>query len=62
MRLDKFLCDLQYGTRSSIKKDIRNGFVSVNGMIIRQSDYQVKEGIDEVSYRGISKIRLLYAA
>ncbi|MDE7340090.1 MAG: pseudouridine synthase [Lachnospiraceae bacterium] len=53
MRLDKFLCDLQYGTRSSIKKDIRNGFASVNGMIIRQSDYQVKEGMDEVCYRGV---------
>ena len=60
MRLDKFLCDLQYGTRSSIKKDIRNGFVSVNGMIIRQSDYQVKEGIDEVSYRGISCVYQKY--
>lgn len=52
MRLDKFLCDLQYGTRSSIKKDIRNGLASVNGMIIRQSDHQVKEGMDEVCYRG----------
>ena len=53
MRLDKFLCGLQHGTRSSIKKDIRSGAASVNGVIIRQSDYQVKEGIDEVCYRGI---------
>lgn len=53
MRLDKFLCDLQYGTRSGIKKDIRNGLASVNGMVIRQSDYQVKEGTDEVCYRGV---------
>lgn len=53
MRLDKFLCDLQFGTRSSIKKDIRNGLAAVNGMVIRQSDYQVKEGIDEVCYRKV---------
>ena len=53
MRLDKFLCDLQYGTRSSIKKDIKNGLVSVNGTIVRKSEHQVKEGQDEVRYRNI---------
>lgn len=53
MRLDKFLCDLQYGTRSALKKDIKNGLASVNGTVIRQSDYQVKEGQDEVCYRGV---------
>ncbi|MDE5932201.1 MAG: pseudouridine synthase [Lachnospiraceae bacterium] len=53
MRLDKFLCDLQYGTRSSIKKEIRNGLVSVNGKVIRKSDHQVKEEQDFICYRDI---------
>lgn len=52
MRLDKFLCDLQYGTRSSIKKDIKNGLVSVNGMLTRKNDYRVNEEQDEIRYGG----------
>lgn len=52
MRLDKFLCNLQYGTRSSIKKDIKNGLVQVNGTIVRKSDCQVDENKDEIRYGG----------
>lgn len=52
MRLDKFLCDLQYGTRSSIKKDIKNGLVSVNNAVVRKNDWQVDEKQDEVRYCG----------
>lgn len=52
MRLDKYLCDLQYGTRSSIKKDIKNGLVSVNNTIVRKNDRQVDEKQDEVRYCG----------
>lgn len=52
MRLDKFLCDLQCGTRSSIKKDIKNGLVSVNGIPIRESGCQIDENRDEIRYRG----------
>lgn len=53
MRLDKYLCDMKYGTRSGVKKDIRNGLVSVNGVTIRQSEHQVREGQDEVRYRNM---------
>lgn len=53
MRLDKFLSDMKYGTRSSLKKDIKNGLVSVNGAIIRQSGCQITENEDIVCYRGI---------
>lgn len=52
MRLDKFLCDLQYGTRSSIKKDIKNGLAAVNGTVIRKPECQVDENRDEIRYCG----------
>lgn len=53
MRLDKYLSDMKYGTRSSLKKDIKNGLVSVNGVIVRQSEHQVQEGLDEICYRNV---------
>ena len=52
MRLDKYLSDMKCGTRSQLKKDIKNGLVAVDGVIIRQSDYQVDETKNEVFYRG----------
>lgn len=51
MRLDKYLSSLDYGTRSQLKKDIKNGLVSVNGTIIRQSEYQIDENNDKVCYQ-----------
>lgn len=52
MRLDKFLCDLCIGTRSSVRKDIKNGLVSVNGTVIRKNDCRIDEKRDEIRYRG----------
>lgn len=52
MRLDKFLCHLNLGTRSQIKTYIRQGLVSVNGQIERSADRQVNEDMDRVSFRG----------
>ncbi|MBD5454658.1 MAG: rRNA pseudouridine synthase, partial [Lachnospiraceae bacterium] len=52
MRLDKYLSDMKCGTRSQLKKDIKNGLVTVDGIIIRQSDYQVDETKNAVCYRG----------
>ena len=31
IRLDKFLCDLNIGTRSEVKKLLKTGMVTVNG-------------------------------
>lgn len=53
MRLDKFLCDLGYNTRSQIKKEIRSGMVTVNGEVVKQNDYVVDQDKDKVSYKGI---------
>lgn len=52
MRLDKFLCDMQLGTRSQVKEAVRKGLVSVNGMPVKGPDYKLDERKDIVSYAG----------
>lgn len=52
MRLDKFLCDCNLGTRSQIKKEIKDGQVSVNGSIVLKPEQKVDEKEDKVYYRG----------
>lgn len=54
MRLDKFLCDLQLGTRSHVKDAIKKGLVSVNGVPVRRPDWKLDEGQDTVIYMGKS--------
>ena len=43
MRLDKFLADLKYGTRSEVKTLIKKGHVQIDGQIIKKADYKVDE-------------------
>lgn len=59
MRLDKFLADMQLGTRSEVKKLIQKGHVTIDGQIIKKADYKVSEDtivyvdgmpVDYVSY------------
>lgn len=52
MRLDKFLCDMQLGTRNQVKESIKKGLVSVNDMSVKSPDFQVDERHDTVSYMG----------
>lgn len=52
MRLDKFLCDMNKGTRSQIKKDIKTGLVTVNGATITKPEFAVNEYADKVCYQG----------
>lgn len=52
MRLDKFLCDMQIGTRSQVKAFIKKGLVSVNDTIVKKSDFQLDEEKDKVCYMG----------
>lgn len=52
IRLDKFLCDCNLGTRSQIKKDIKDGQVSVNNSVVRRPEQKVNEKEDKVYYRG----------
>lgn len=52
MRLDRFLCENNLGTRSLVKQWIRKGLVSVNGTIIKQPEYKVLEESDTVLCQG----------
>lgn len=52
MRLDKFLCENGYGTRSQVKLLIRQGNVSVNGTLCKTADFKVDENKDSVTVNG----------
>ena len=42
-RLDKFLSEMEIGTRSQVKEYIKKGLVEVNNIIIKKSDYKIDE-------------------
>lgn len=46
MRLDKLLASAGIGSRSDVKKIIKNGRVKVNGLITKNADCKVNENID----------------
>ncbi len=52
MRIDKLLAGQGLGTRSEIKKNIREGLATVNGLVIRQADFKVEPGRDKITYKG----------
>ena len=52
MRLDKFLAEAGFGTRSQVKKLIRKGRVEVNGEVVKEPSYQVEPAKDEVLVDG----------
>lgn len=51
MRLDKFLSELNIGTRSQVKDYIRKGLVCVNGAVVRKADQKIDELQDTVMFR-----------
>lgn len=52
MRLDKFLCELNIGSRSELKKIIKTGSVSVNGSVVNDPGLLISENSDKVTYKG----------
>lgn len=54
MRLDKFLADMQLGTRSQVKEFIKKGQVTVNGATITKADYKINEVEDSVICKGMT--------
>ena len=48
MRLDRMLAECGLGTRNEVKKLIRSGEVTVNGVCVRKADTSVDEFNDEV--------------
>ena len=52
MRLDKYLCDLNIGSRSRVKQFISQGLVSVNDAIVKQCDFKIHENNDNIFFQG----------
>lgn len=52
MRLDKFLCELNIGSRSQVKELIRHGKVSVNNAVVKTADLKIDENKDVVCVQG----------
>ena len=60
IRLDKYLADMGLGTRSEVKKEIRNGRVSLNGTAVYRPEIKIDTDQDKITFQG-EKIRILYA-
>lgn len=52
MRLDKYLADMDFGSRKEVKNFIKKGLVSVNGTVIKSDKFQVKEKEDAIFFDG----------
>ena len=52
MRIDKFLCECGVGTRSEVKKNIKNKLVTCNGEVITKADVKIDEASDRICYKG----------
>lgn len=52
MRLDKFLCEMNIGSRSEVKILLKKGLVTVNGAVVKSADQKVDPDKDCISYAG----------
>ncbi|ROR29342.1 16S rRNA pseudouridine516 synthase [Mobilisporobacter senegalensis] len=49
-RLDKYLCDMNIGTRSEVKGYIKKGRVTVNGVIAKSPDLKIRVNDDKIKF------------
>jgi 16S rRNA pseudouridine516 synthase len=52
IRLDKYLADMQTGTRSQVKEYIRKGRVAINGAATKSADIKIDTETDTVTFDG----------
>lgn len=52
MRLDKFLTEMEIGSRSQVKTYIKKGLIEINGVVCKDADYKLDEINDKVTYGG----------
>lgn len=52
LRLDKYLADMEQGTRSEIKKAIGKGMATINGVVVKKAETKVDTELDLVVYKG----------
>lgn len=51
-RLDKFLADMQIGTRSEVKQLLKKGLVTVNGETVKKPETKIDPAADQIFYDG----------
>jgi len=56
MRLDKFLCETGFGTRSQVKALLKKGQVSVNGVTVKKPEQKIEENTDEIVCNGVKAV------
>lgn len=51
LRLDKFLCEMNIGSRSQVKACLKQGLISVNGVTASKPEMKIDEEKDIVTFR-----------
>lgn len=54
IRLDKYLADMSVGTRTEVKKLVRQGKVAVDGLIVKNPDIKIDTDTQSVTCNGIA--------
>lgn len=52
IRLDKYLADMEIGTRSQVKQYLKKGLVTVNGELEKRPERKIDENNDMVAFQG----------
>ncbi len=52
MRLDKFLCEMNIGTRSQVKTIVKQGLITINGVTATKPEQKVDENKDTITFQG----------
>ena len=52
IRLDRFLTQAGVGTRSEVKKYLKNGMVQVNGETVKKPEQKIDSEKDQITYQG----------
>jgi len=60
VRLDKFLCSQGIGSRTEVKHYIKKGFVTVDGVVVKDSAYKVDTNKEIVCYNNEPIVYELY--
>lgn len=61
MRLDKFLCETGFGTRSEVKALLKKGLVTVNGEVTKRPEVKINENADQVACGGKQAVYAAFA-
>lgn len=56
MRLDRFLSETGFGTRSQVKEFLRKGKVTVNGTVVKRPEQKIDETADQIMCGGSAAV------